>query len=207
MKSWKRNTAGLKHNAEHKRQQTMAKAEEGIRQLLRENKAVNFESVAEVAGVSRAWIYREPGLKARILHLRDQSPPKTSLPPQLQASDSSKDAMMAALRQQIARLRTDNDDLRRQNEVIYGRLQELQDPGSGSEELERLRQENQQLRKQNQELTGKTSALEEMERKIQDLMKQKQALVNEIMLLKEAGPPPTKIKSRSKSQVDKVHPL
>ena len=41
----------------------LAAAHEAIERLSREGRSVNFEAVANAAGVSRAWLYREPEIR------------------------------------------------------------------------------------------------------------------------------------------------
>lgn len=59
-----RNTAGLKENAEMKRQATLTKAETAIQRLIGENQPITFDGVAQAAGISRAWLYKEPEMRA-----------------------------------------------------------------------------------------------------------------------------------------------
>jgi hypothetical protein len=68
----KRNVKGLLANARKKREAALARAKEAIRELLRKNRSVNFNTVAQTAGVSTAWLYRQEALKARIRQLREQ---------------------------------------------------------------------------------------------------------------------------------------
>jgi len=53
---------GLRQNAQKKRHEAIERTEQGIK-FLREGRAVNFKTVAEVAGVST---YKEPQIKERI---------------------------------------------------------------------------------------------------------------------------------------------
>lgn len=117
---WDRNTQGIKAAAERKRQEAFAKAEEAIKTLVRDKKPINFESVAETAGVTRAWLYKQPDLRNRIEHLRSQRSAAKSIPRNQQASDSSKDAIIKTLRLRIKKLEAENQELRRQVEVAYG---------------------------------------------------------------------------------------
>jgi len=52
----------------------------------REGRAVNFKTVAEVAGVSTVWLYKEPQIKERIEHLRQQQVERKSLTSKTRAS-------------------------------------------------------------------------------------------------------------------------
>jgi hypothetical protein len=120
-----RNVTGLKASARQRAQATRQRAEEAITLLVREGRPVNFKTVGEAAHVSTAWLYQQQDLKERILHLRTQqhSRPNVVIPPRERASDASKDAMIAALRERVKRLEEENRELRRQIEVAYGLLQ------------------------------------------------------------------------------------
>jgi hypothetical protein len=117
-----RNIEGLRKSAQLRHQQTIQRTEEGIGRLLREGRPVNFKTVAETAGVSTAWLYQHPEVRSRIEHLRAQYPSHRSSTPKPKASDASKDAMLAALRQRMKQVEAENRELRQQLEVVYGQL-------------------------------------------------------------------------------------
>jgi len=64
--------------------EAIERTEQGIKQLLREGRAVNFKTVAEVAGFLLLGF--EPQIKERIEHLRQQQVERKSLPPKQRAS-------------------------------------------------------------------------------------------------------------------------
>jgi Family of unknown function (DUF6262) len=121
-KQWARNITGLRVYAQRKAAATEQRAEAAITLLIREQRPINFKTVAETAGISTAWLYEHEAIKERIIHLRAQQTPKAQakIPPREQASSASKDAMIAALRQRIQKLEQENRDLKRQVEVAYG---------------------------------------------------------------------------------------
>jgi len=121
--SWERNVEGLRAHAQQKAAETRARAEAAITQLIREQRPVNFRTVAQTAEISASWLYGNEIIKQRILHLRSQQTPnavRAKLPAREQASSSSKDVMIAALRQRIGKLEKENSDLKRQVEVANG---------------------------------------------------------------------------------------
>jgi hypothetical protein len=122
--SWERNTNGLKAHAQQKALDTAHRAEAAIAHLLKEQRPVNFKTVAEAAGISTAWLYGNEALKQRIIHLRGQQTPtvQVKVPPREQASAASKDTMITALRQRIQKLEKENHELKQQVEVAYGLL-------------------------------------------------------------------------------------
>jgi predicted DNA-binding transcriptional regulator AlpA len=121
---WQRNTDGLRSSAQKKAMVTEQRAEAALALLIKEQRLVNFKTVAQTAGISTAWLYEHTAIKERIIHLRAQQIPRTQvkLPPREQASSASKDAMIAALRQRIQKLEKENYDLKRQVEIANGLL-------------------------------------------------------------------------------------
>ncbi len=61
-------------------------------------------------------------IKQRIQQLRVQFAPQTTPEPKVRASDASKDAMIVTLRQRVKQVEAENQDLRKQLEVVYGQL-------------------------------------------------------------------------------------
>jgi hypothetical protein len=123
-RSWERNIDGLRVHAQEKAVDTARRAEAAIAHLLKEQRPVNFKTVAETAGISTAWLYGNETLKQRIMHLRVQQVPavQVKIPPREQASSASKEAMIAALRQRIQKLEKENNELKQQVEVLGGLL-------------------------------------------------------------------------------------
>ena len=70
-KSNNKNTEGLKEFAEKKNRETIEKVNKAIDKLKRsKTQRINFKTVAEEAGVSKATLYNNDVLKERILSLR-----------------------------------------------------------------------------------------------------------------------------------------
>lgn len=119
-----RNVEGLRQSAQKRHQAALQRTDEALQLLLRDGRAVNFRTVAEAARVSTAWLYQQEEIKQRIRHLREQSTDRVALPlpSKEKASDASKDAIIATLRERAKRLTDENRELRRQLEVVYGEL-------------------------------------------------------------------------------------
>jgi Family of unknown function (DUF6262) len=117
-----RNIEGLRKSAERRHQQAMQRTEEGIRRLLQEGRPVNFNTVAQIANVSTAWLYQQAEVRSRVEHLREQNTSRAATKPKTSASDASKDAMLAALRQRVKQVEAENRELKQQLEVVYGQL-------------------------------------------------------------------------------------
>lgn len=201
-----RNVSGIKESAQKKRLATFARAEEGIKKLLREGRHISFASVAQTAGVSTAWLYQQPELVERINHLRGQKSQQRQQPSSQRASDASKDAMIAALRQQVKELRTENQALNEQIEVAYGIAYGQQgtsladDNKRLSEEVDRLKamldqsvkahqdevEKTKKLRATNTELKGQLTGMESLEAETDELKQQNQHLFNKVTQLQSA---------------------
>ncbi len=86
-----------------------------LRELERGGDAVSFEAVARHAGVSRAFLYTQPDLRAEIERLRDATrrAPTPAIPASQRASDASLLARLQAANERVRRLTEENDKLRR----------------------------------------------------------------------------------------------
>ena len=99
-----RNVDGLRKNGENKKEIARKKTDAAIQQLLKQERPINFKTVAEVAGVSTAWLYKETEMKERIERLRESGTIKQKLVlPQHSCTDASKDAKYQALRATVTR--------------------------------------------------------------------------------------------------------
>jgi uncharacterized protein YhbP (UPF0306 family) len=118
------NVEGLRRAAQQKAEMTRLRAEEAIALLLKQQRPVNFKTVAETAQISTAWLYANEDIKMRILHLRAQQTPKAQvkIPPREQASNASKDTMIAALQKRVREQAEEILELRKQLEVAYRSL-------------------------------------------------------------------------------------
>jgi Family of unknown function (DUF6262) len=121
---WQRNIDGLRGSAQTKAEITKHRAEEAIALLLKERRPITFKAVAETAQISTAWLYANEDIKERIIHLRSQQAPKAhiAIPVREQASNASKDTMIAALQRRIKEQAAEIRELKQQLEVAYGQL-------------------------------------------------------------------------------------
>jgi hypothetical protein len=192
--NWQRNTDGLKEAAQKKRLAAFAQTESAIKQLLRQGQPITFEAVAQLAGVTRGWLYKQPDLKERITALRDQSlPQKGTRQP---ASEASKGAIIMTLRQQVKALRQEKELLNQQLEVAYSLAMSTtsasltpQHPSPMVQveqlqaRLEQALKENQILAQKNQQLQVQLRGLESLEAELAALTKQNQHLFNKVVQL------------------------
>lgn len=113
----------------------LQRTDEALGRLAQAGQPVNFRRVAEAAGVSAAWLYKEPAVKARIEQLRAQGVPPIARAPQHRASEASKEAMLAALRQRVTRLEQENRALKQKVEAAYGQLYARASAGAESDAM------------------------------------------------------------------------
>lgn len=149
-----RSVEGLRKNAQKKRQEAFEKVEAGIQQLIKEKRSITFNAVSEASGVSKAWLYKEADVKARIERLREQSGGQKKLPVKQKASNGSKEAIIRTLRQRIQKLEDENRKLAEQNKVASGFILKARDL---EKEVERLKAVNEQLRQGTEKNTGGSS--------------------------------------------------
>jgi hypothetical protein len=109
------NAAILTRATARRRQATLAAARDAIERLGREGRRV---SVGGAAGVSRAWLYRDPEIRNLIEQLRGT--PQTTTRDAHRASADSLRQRLDAARADITRLRAENAALRDQLARHFG---------------------------------------------------------------------------------------
>src|SRR6266699_5406592 len=114
-KQWARNTEGLRASAKKKAEATEQRAEAAIALLIKEQRPINFNTVAQTAGISTAWLYEHEAVKERIMHLRMQQMPKpqVKIPSREQMSSASQAAMISALQQRVREQAAEIERLKR----------------------------------------------------------------------------------------------
>lgn len=109
-----KNTDGLKEFAEKKNQETIKKVNKAIDKLKRsKTKTINFKTVAEEAGVSKATLYNNDILKERILSLRaiQKGVPNDSIVATPKDKIKAKDDKIKQLYGEIKKLKEDKEKL------------------------------------------------------------------------------------------------
>lgn len=126
-KTWVRNTAGLMAHAQSRKEQKRKEVEDAITTLLRERKPINFNTVAKVAMVSKAYLYSQPDLRERIDALREQELTQCLRQPTVRPSgktDAGKDLVILAKDRRIKELEAENRKLQQQLKVALGKAYE-----------------------------------------------------------------------------------
>ncbi|TXK85012.1 DUF6262 family protein [Paenibacillus sp. N3.4] len=97
-----RNTEGIRKFSEQKTMQACRKAEAAIHKLLMEEVKINFNTVAIEAGVSKPFLYSQPGLRLRIESLRKQTE-QAAIPIELMYEELKKEN--EAIKKELYKLR------------------------------------------------------------------------------------------------------
>lgn len=106
----------LREAAQARHDTTLQRAEDTVRRLANRGEAVTFRRVADAAGVSRSWLYQQPELRAQIDQLRHRpaARARAAVPAAEQATADSLRQQLRTYREELNRLRTENQNLRAQ---------------------------------------------------------------------------------------------
>jgi hypothetical protein len=115
------NSHHLAAAAQRRRQQTLARAHEALREFETRGTAATITTIAAKAGVSRSWLYAETDLRHRLNALR-HSPVAVEPAPVEPSSDASLRGRLTLARQRIRELTDDNQQLRDQIARLHGQL-------------------------------------------------------------------------------------
>lgn len=130
-------TAPIIAAAKRRHELTRAKAIQAIRELDRAGAIVTFAAVAAAAGVSRSWLYSQPGIREQIQQLRDTASRSAAapIPASQRASDASLQRRLQAahgerekLLSERAQLLQERDRLRRQVARMLGEQRQTGTP-------------------------------------------------------------------------------
>jgi len=103
----------LREAAQARHDATLRRATNAMQRMARRGEAVTFRRLAETAGVSRSWLYRQPKLREEINRLRDTTAGRAgNLPSAERATTDSLRQQLRTYRDEINRLRTENQALR-----------------------------------------------------------------------------------------------
>ena len=121
-KTWRRNTAGMTAHAQNRKEQKHTGVEDAITILLREQKPINFHTVAKAAAVSKAYLYSQADLRERIEALRQQEVEQMvqeRVTRSASKTDASRDLVILAKDRRIKELEA---EIRRLNKELQGAL-------------------------------------------------------------------------------------
>lgn len=119
------NTKGLKEYAKNKSKITLEKVDKTIRELSLTEQKINFNSVSQLSGVSKTFLYNNEEVKKRIEELRQKQTSKTmNQRAKYDKTSKSKDIIIMAKDKRIKELEEENKKLKGQLEVLRGKLYE-----------------------------------------------------------------------------------
>jgi hypothetical protein len=107
----------LSEAAARRHELTRARAIQALRELDRAGTPVTFARVATAAGISRSWLYTQPGISDQIRRLRgkaDGAGSAGAIPAGQRATDASLRARLSAALDRNRQLADENARLRRQ---------------------------------------------------------------------------------------------
>ncbi|SPT76348.1 MULTISPECIES: DUF6262 family protein [Bacillus cereus group] len=119
----KRSTEAIVAMAKKKSEETVQKVEQAIKQLIKKNARINFNTVSIESGVSKSYLYNHLAFRERIEMLRKQQG-KSPKAVKRQMSDESNAAKIRILRDRIKELESDNKRLKDENRRLQGKLYE-----------------------------------------------------------------------------------
>jgi Family of unknown function (DUF6262) len=108
------NSSFLAQANARRHQAALPAAHHAIEQLQRQGRAVTFSTVAQSAGVSRGWLYRQDQIRALISRQRALEPPAARRVTAQRATADSLRQRLDAARAEITRLQAENRALRDQ---------------------------------------------------------------------------------------------
>ena len=119
------NTKGLKEYAKQRSQMALEKVDKAIRELSLTEQKINFNSVSQLSGVSKTFLYNNQEIKRRIEELRDKQVSKTiNQRAKYDKTSKSKDIIIMAKDKKIKELEEENKKLKEQLEILRGKLYE-----------------------------------------------------------------------------------
>lgn len=107
----------IRHLHEERKRKTKEKVENAIKRLTKDSKAINFNSVAKEAGVTKATLYNHSDIRERIEFLRDQQE-KAYSNARVKRDEANQDAMNASLRRRIKKLEERIEELEDENKKL-----------------------------------------------------------------------------------------
>jgi uncharacterized protein DUF6262 len=105
----------LRQAAQSRHDATVRRAQDALHQLASRGDAVSYRRLAELAGVSRSWLYTQPDLRKQINQLRDRPADRRQhIPAAERATAQSLRQQLHTYRDELKRLRAENRALREQ---------------------------------------------------------------------------------------------
>lgn len=123
MSQHERNVLGMQNAIREKSELAVARVHNVINDILKNNQTISFNNIANLAKVSKGWLYSQSAICKQIKELRLQN--RDADRPPLLSSLISRDAVITTLKNRLKKLELENKELRKQIEVAYGELHNL----------------------------------------------------------------------------------
>jgi hypothetical protein len=121
------NADNLRRAAARKSAAAEARAEQGLREMIRRNEPITFRGLARIAGVCLDFLYRHAAIRQRVEHLRAQQ--RNTPTPATTVGEDSPSSVVRTLTAQLAALRQQHRDevhqLRQALDTAQGEILEL----------------------------------------------------------------------------------
>jgi hypothetical protein len=118
-------TKGLKEYAKNKSKVTLEKVDNAIRELSLTEQKINFNSVSQLSGVSKTFLYNNEEIKKRLEELRDKQTSRTmNQRAKYDKTAKTKDIIIMAKDKKIKELEQENKKFKEQLEILRGKLYE-----------------------------------------------------------------------------------
>lgn len=118
-------TRGLKEYAKQKTVITLEKVDKSIRELSLSGQKINFNSVSQLSGVSKTFLYNNEDVRQRIEDLRDKQVSHVmNKRAKYDKTAKSKDVIIMAKDKKIKELELEYKKLKGQLELLRGKLYE-----------------------------------------------------------------------------------
>ena len=118
----KRNTTGVKAFAKKKSEEAFNRVDEALREMLLNKEPINFNTVMQKANVSKGFVYNNENIRSRIETLRESQRGTQSKEVKSKMTDRSKDVLLVAKTKKIKELEDENKQLKKELEVLRGKL-------------------------------------------------------------------------------------
>lgn len=116
-------TEHLKELHSKRKAMTQEKVDKAIQRLIKAQKSINFNSVANESGITKKTLYDNKDIRERIETLRhQQSQVPTPSQVKREMDDNNKDAVIASLKRKIKRLEEENKQLKEHVKINYASI-------------------------------------------------------------------------------------
>ena len=116
-----RNATEIVRLAKQKSHKTREKVDKAISKFSIEGKAINFNSIAKEANVSKSWLYKEHDIRQRIESLRERQI-TSNVVSKSKKSSRSEEILIKTLKRRVMELEKENKKLQNQIQKLYGDL-------------------------------------------------------------------------------------